>query len=246
MRTKFLIVLVLLFFASFPVSVEASSFFSRALGRTRELIQDAFQLNFIARLPVIFHRNSFEEMMKYSHMSVDEMHVEYKGHVITRRDFQDDKALHIKKSAMLALHLKSLTGSSHIAYAITMLAGLVKEAIDGSFLNPSGTREKEDVIANHVGAMSVFGKDRFDKALYNNMHHLARPSVIEQIKPDEHSNTVKEQPADELYDPEGFEQNSISYSIEREELLRSYQKAINDGNQSLAIEIGAKIQALGH
>ncbi|HMM61770.1 MAG TPA: hypothetical protein PKC25_16760, partial [Candidatus Rifleibacterium sp.] len=147
------ILLVFMLLTAIPASTEAS-FASDALAKARAAMQSAFQLSFLHKLPVIFYKDSFDRMFPHA-----------EGRTITRSDFQDDKALHIKKSAELALHIKSLIGSAHLAYGITMVIGLVKEAIDGSFLNPHGSRSKEDVYADHVGARAVFGEKKFDASL---------------------------------------------------------------------------------
>ena len=168
-------VLLILIFCS-SAAAEAT-IFSRGLDRARSVLQSAFQLSFLHHLPVIFYRNSFDAMFDHTRESIDNMSIQRDDTVITRDQFQDDKALHVKKSAELALHIKSLIGSAHLAYGITMTVGLIKEALDGSFLNPTGTREKEDVIANHVGAMSVFGREKFDNALEKNLPHLLKPDA---------------------------------------------------------------------
>ena len=65
----------------------------------------------------------------------------------------------------LALHIKSLFGSSVLAYGVTLAVGGMKELIDGSFLNPNGGRCWEDFYADIVGASAVFGEKAFDKKL---------------------------------------------------------------------------------
>jgi hypothetical protein len=156
----------LLFFL--PLQSEASVF-SKALEKCRKVMQSAFQLSFLPNVPVVFYKQSFNNMLSHTQNSIDNLNIEHQGQRITRNQFQNDKALHIKKSAELALHIKSLIGSAHLAYGITMVIGLLKEAVDGSFLNPSGSRDKADVKADHVGAMAVFGKQRFDNSLQKNL-----------------------------------------------------------------------------
>lgn len=150
---------------------------ANALARARAVMQSAFQLSFLPSLPVIFHRDTFDAMMAHTQKSIDEISRPAGDRTITRADFQDDKALHIKKSAELALHLKSLIGSAHLAYGITMVVGLLKEAIDGSFLNPNGSRSREDLIADHVGARAAFGPGKFDASLDKHLGNFVKPSV---------------------------------------------------------------------
>lgn len=159
-----------------PTATEAS-FASNALAKARAAMQSAFQLSFLHKLPVIFYQDSFDQMFTHANRSIDEISLQHEGRTITRSDFQDDKALHIKKSAELALHIKSLIGSAHLAYGITMVIGLTKEAIDGSFLNPQGSRSKEDVYADHVGARAVFGAEKFDASLNKHLTHFVKPST---------------------------------------------------------------------
>lgn len=135
------------------------------LSRARSLLQDSFNMNFLSSVPVIFWRKTFDRMFDYSQKSIDNLSVEHNGELITRDDFQDDKALHVKKSAELALHIKSLFGSSVFAYGVTLAVGGIKELIDSSFLNPNGGRCWEDFYADMVGASAVFGEKAFDKKL---------------------------------------------------------------------------------
>ena len=168
---------------AFPFQQAEASFVSDALAKARKAMQGAFQMTFLPNLPVIFHKESFNQMFAHTQKSIDEISLEHNGQTISRDEFQDDKALHIKKSAELALHIKSLIGSAHLAYGITMVVGLVKEAIDGSFLNPNGSRSKEDVVADHVGAMAVFGEKKFDASLQKNLGTFVKPGALATDNP---------------------------------------------------------------
>ena len=171
-----LIMLVWLLMMPLAVPSEASVF-SDALAKARSAMQGAFQLSFLHKLPVVFYKSSFDKMFEHTNRSIDEMNLKYGERTITRAQFQDDKATHIKKSAELALHIKSLIGSAHLAYGITMVVGLIKEAIDGSFLNPGGSRSKEDVIADHIGARAVFGEEKFNASLNKHLGQLIKPEA---------------------------------------------------------------------
>ena len=135
------------------------------LSKARKVLQDSFNMNFLSSVPVIFWRKTFDRMFDYSQSTIDNLEIEHNGELITRDDFQDDKALHVKKSAELALHIKSLFGSSVFAYGVTLAVGGIKELIDSSFLNPNGGRCWEDFYADMVGASAVFGEKAFDKKL---------------------------------------------------------------------------------
>jgi hypothetical protein len=165
-----------LFLAGLPFPVEGSVF-SDALGKARAMMQSAFQLSFLPKLPVIFYKDHFNTMFTHAQQSIDQIKARVGDRTITRENVQNDKALHIKKSAELALHIQSLIGSAHLAYGITMAVGLIKEAIDGSFLNPNGSRSKEDLFADHVGARAVFGKEKFDASLGKYLEHFVDGEV---------------------------------------------------------------------
>ncbi|MFC1745037.1 hypothetical protein ACFL35_13675 [Candidatus Riflebacteria bacterium] len=166
---------ILLFIANlFWVGTINAGAFEEPLQKARKIMQSAFQMNFLSSMPVIFHRDSFNRMFAHTEKSIDNMQMNMGRDKVTRKDLMDDKSLHIKKSAELALHIKSVIGSAHLAYGATMAIGLVKEAIDGSFLNPKGHREAADLYADHVGAQAVFGEDRFDKGLNKYLPHFLK------------------------------------------------------------------------
>ena len=152
-----------------------ASVVSDALAKARAAMQSAFQLSFLPKLPVVFHKDTFDAMMAHTEQSIERINLQHDGRPITRSEFQDDKALHIRKSAELALHIQGLIGSAHLAYGITMVVGLLKEAVDGSFLNPGGSRSKEDLMADHVGARAVFGKEKFDASLDKHLGNFVKP-----------------------------------------------------------------------
>jgi sugar-specific transcriptional regulator TrmB len=148
---------------SSETETEKKSVFKKALDKARNVLKESFNMNFLSSVPVIFWKKTFNKMFDYAQTTIDDMNLEHNGEIITRDDFQDDKALHIKKSAELALHIKSLFGSSVFAYGVTLAVGGIKELIDSSFLNPNGGRCWEDFYADMVGASAVFGEEAFDK-----------------------------------------------------------------------------------
>ncbi|MFZ5953199.1 MAG: hypothetical protein ACOYXC_21020, partial [Candidatus Rifleibacteriota bacterium] len=108
----FLLVLMLL---SLPMQSAEASFVSDALAKARKAMQGAFQMTWLPSMPVVFYKESFKQMFDHTQKSIDNISLQHNGQMITRDKFQDDKALHIKKSAELALHVKSLIGSAHLA-----------------------------------------------------------------------------------------------------------------------------------
>jgi len=160
-----------------PAQAE-DGFFSRALAKARKAMQGAFQMAFLPKLPVVFHKATFNAMFDHTQKSFDSLQVSVAGQNYTGVDVANDKSTHVKKSAELALHIKSLFGSSHLAYGVTMMVGFIKEAIDGSFLNPNGCREKADLYADHVGAMAVFGQEKFDRSLQKHAEKFLRPDAL--------------------------------------------------------------------
>lgn len=191
MRHHLFFVILLVGLSTLQIPAAEASWTSDLLSKGRAAMQSAFQLSFLPRLPVIFHKDSFDQMFAHTNQSIDDMNRQLADRTITRSEFQDDKALHIKKSAELALHIKSLIGSAHLAYGITMAVGLIKEAIDGSALNPGGSRSKEDVFADHVGARAVFDAKKFDASLDKYLEHFVKPGTA-----------TAPAPADETVSPE--------------------------------------------
>lgn len=161
----------------FPIKLEAS-FFSDLIANTRQTVQKSFQLDFIDKIPVLFHKDTLQQDIQYVADTIDNLSITKDDKTITITDIQSDKALHIKKTAELALRLKSFTGSSHLAYGIAMFAGVIKELIDGSFLHPTGSREFADLVADHIGAMSVFGNNKFESAIDNNLNYIVKEGVM--------------------------------------------------------------------
>lgn len=249
MKKQIILLLSLVLMTCTPLQAqEKQSFFKRALGKARSVMQSAFQLSFLPKLPVVFHKDSFNTMFKHANDSIDNMNRKYGNRTITRDQFQNDKALHIKKSAELALHIKSLIGSSHLAYGITMVVGLVKEAIDGSFLNPNGSRSKEDIHADHVGAMAVFGKEKFDKSLDKNMGSFVNPAPAQE--PVEQGNQSEEEPIieDQIEIEEttySAPKQNINQQMQKQELMKKYYRAAEQGDSETMMQIGAQLKALG-
>jgi len=249
MTSKIRMLFVLwLMIAAMPLQSEGS-LASDALAKARKVMQSAFQLSFLHKLPVIFYKNHFDTMFEHTNRSIDEMNRTHGDRTITRSDFQDDKALHIKKSAELALHIQSLIGSKHLAYGITMVVGLMKEAIDGSFLNPGGSRSKEDVYADHVGARAVFGKEKFDKSLDKYMGHFVKPeessAVSSQSGAEPDAGTVLSQ---ESFQVSPFASSPISptattdSSARRQDLLRQYYEAVEKNDSAAMQRLGVELK----
>lgn len=231
-----------------PLQQAEASFVSDALAKARKVMQSAFQMTFLPSLPVVFHKESFKQMFEHTQKSIDEIRLEHQGQTITRDQFQDDKALHIKKSAELALHIKSLIGSAHLAYGITMVVGLIKEAIDGSFLNPNGSRSKEDVVADHVGAMAVFGQKKYDASLQKNLGTFVKPGVTNEQTPVDNGTAGAEASpnpftADEInLQAESADSGSTNNAAQlRQQLLKKYYEAAERADsqemQRLSIEL---------
>ncbi len=241
---------------SAPMSAEAS-FFSNALAKARSVMQGAFQMTFLPSVPVIFYKSSFNRLFDHATRSIDNIQLEHNGQTITRDKFQDDKALHIKKSAELALHIKSLIGSAHLAYGITMAIGVIKEAIDGSFLNPNGSRSKEDLSADHVGAMAVFGEDKFNNALRKKLDQFivapaqtsSHSSNITSAEATEVSNIEETEPADsvaaqeeEIVVQDHMQPPTAEDAVNRQQLITEYYKAVNSGDTEKIKQLGSLLQ----
>ncbi len=247
-----IIFVIWLMIAAIPMQSEAS-FASDALAKARKAMQSAFQLSFLHKLPVIFYKKHFDSMFEHTNRSIEEMNLKYGDRTITRSEFQDDKAMHIKKSAELALHIQSLIGSKHLAYGITMAIGLIKEAIDGSFLNPGGSRSKEDVYADHVGARAVFGKEKFDKSLNKYMGNFVKPetaSVSADTLPAASGYSNRENMSDESFlQVSPFSGTVVnpsinSGSLSRQNLLRQYYQAVEKGDSAAMQRLSTELKAL--
>ena len=184
------------------------------LSKARKLLQDSFNMNFLSSVPVIFWRKTFDRMFDYSQNTIDNLKIEYNGELITRDDFQDDKALHVKKSAELALHIKSLFGSSIFAYGVTLAIGGIKELIDSSFLNPNGGRCWEDFYADMVGASAVFGEKAFDKKLNKYMDSFLKEN--RKVDMVDGSNTSEADETTEMIGPNDVIAPAPSSSVEEE------------------------------
>ena len=235
------------------------------LSRARSLLQDSFNMNFLSSVPVIFWRKTFDRMFDYSQKSIDNLNVEHNGELITRDDFQDDKALHVKKSAELALHIKSLFGSSVFAYGVTLAVGGIKELIDSSFLNPNGGRCWEDFYADMVGASAVFGEKAFDKKLNKYMDSFLKTNrkvdmVEDTASKSEESVAIASSPeiteesqdqrlTEEYYntvinnDTNVEDAESISNKAEeKQRLTQEYYDAVQRGDTEAAKEIIEKMK----
>ncbi|GAB4269358.1 MAG: hypothetical protein Kow0029_05370 [Candidatus Rifleibacteriota bacterium] len=247
MKKLYITIFVFVIIAGLPAQSDAS-FFSDAMAKARNIMQGAFQMTFLPSVPVIFYKDSFNKMFEHAQKSVDNIHLQYNGQIITRDKFQDDKALHIKKSAELALHIKSLIGSAYLAYGITMVVGLIKEAIDGSFLNPNGSRSKEDVVADHVGAMAVFGREKFDAALQNKLGAFVKEnsSANSNTETDRAVQQFEERTEETIQtqkqvNPFAEKEIDIGNSLIRQRLLKLYYDAASRGDseemKKLAVEL---------
>lgn len=246
MIIRFKLIFVLwLMIATLPLQSEAS-FAGNALEKARNVMQSAFQLSFLNRLPVVFYKNHFSTMFTHANSSIDQMNLKYGDRTVTRNDFQDDKALHIKKSAELALHIQSLIGSKHLAYGITMAIGLIKEAIDGSFLNPKGSRSKEDIYADHVGARAVFGKEKFDKSLNKYLGNFVKPDSVSSPSPAAPAVSA----AEPVTQVNPFSAEPVNIGVNqaggnaRQQLLKQYYEAAEKGDSATMNRLGAELKAL--
>jgi hypothetical protein len=186
-------------------------------------------------------------MFAHANSSIESMNLKYGDRTITRNEFQDDKATHIKKSAELALHIKSLIGSAHLAYGITMVVGLLKEAIDGSFLNPGGSRSKEDIYADHVGARAVFGQKKFDASLEKHLGSFVKPQAAsDSASTPASADSGGHSPEPSQVNPFASDQKlSIgNNSAEaRQKLLKSYYEAVERGDSVQMKAIAVQLQA---
>ena len=229
------------------VKNQISTVFHEGLDMARSAMQSAFNMNFLSSVPVVFWKKSFDTMTDHVQESVDHINLEYEGELITRDDFQDDKALHIKKSAELALHIKSLFGSSLVAYGVTILVGGAKELIDSSFLNPNGGRCWEDFYADIVGATAVFGEKAFDKKLNKYMDSFLKenrkvdvvdnePSVTEtETETSDETVTIPETniTADTVEEPQGevaASADAAELAQKRQRLTEAYYNAVQNGD----------------
>lgn len=245
--------LVWLMLLTLAIPAEASVF-SDALAKARSVMQSAFQLSFLPKVPVVFYKESFNRMFEHTNRSIDEMNLKYGDRTITRDQFQDDKATHIKKSAELALHIKSLIGSAHLAYGITMVVGLIKEAIDGSFLNPGGSRSKEDVIADHIGARAVFGEEKFNESLNKHLGKLIKPEALTEpagkqtesatFAGDENASSQAVEQQTNPFSQQGTQIDNSSSASARQQLIKRYYDAVEKGDTAAAQSISAELKAL--
>lgn len=234
--------------------------FREGLDMARSAMQSAFNMNFLSSVPVVFWKNSFDKMTDHVQKSVDDMNLEHKGELITRDDFQDDKALHIKKSAELALHIKSLLGSSVLAYGVTLAVGGMKEIIDGSFLNPNGGRCWEDFYADIVGASAVFGEKAFNKKFNKYMDSFLKENrkidKVEKVEKEEVSQeTISTETLTVIdedntaYSSEDTELNSCSDSKaelaqRKQKLTEAYYDAVKNGDTESIQRISEQLKAL--
>ncbi|MBQ2591801.1 MAG: hypothetical protein II567_00790 [Candidatus Riflebacteria bacterium] len=226
------------------------------LSKARSVLQDSFNMNFLSSVPVIFWKKTFDRMFDYTQSSIDNLNMEHNGELITRDDFQDDKALHVKKSAELALHIKSLFGSSVFAYGVTLAVGGIKELIDSSFLNPNGGRCWEDFYADMVGASAVFGEKAFDKKLNKYMDSFLKENrkvdmvdgntsngTSESVVPNDviapaPSAKVVEVPAGNIDDSEA------EINQKKQRLTEEYYEAVNKGDSLKAQRIAEQLRNL--
>lgn len=242
---------------------EKKSVFSKALDKARSVLKESFNMNFLSSVPVVFWRKTFDRMFDYAQTSVDEISKEHNGELITRDDFQDDKALHIKKSAELALHIKSLFGSSVFAYGVTLAVGGIKELIDSSFLNPNGGRCWEDFYADMVGASAVFGEKAFDKKLNkymdsflkenrkvdmvdnNNVIATCTANISESYEVEEE--IPVEEVEETIIDNRTIENTSSNFSdtaLEKQRLTVEYYEAVRNGDTEAVKKISEQLRNL--
>lgn len=227
------------------------------LSKARSVLQNSFNMNFLSSVPVVFWKKTFDRMFDYTQSSIDNLNMEYKGEHITRDDFQDDKALHVKKSAELALHIKSLFGSSVFAYGVTLAVGGIKELIDSSFLNPNGGRCWEDFYADMVGASAVFGEKAFDKKLNKYMDSFLKENrKVDMVDENTSSNEAPESvdstvviapaPQAKVVEVSDGDVDASEAEIDqkKQRLTEEYYKAVNSGDALNAQRIAEQLRNL--
>ncbi len=238
---------------------EASSKENKSLlSKARSVLQDSFNMNFLSSVPVIFWRKTFDRMFDYTQSSIDNLNREYNGELITRDDFQDDKALHVKKSAELALHIKSLFGSSVFAYGVTLAVGGIKELIDSSFLNPNGGRCWEDFYADMVGASAVFGEKAFDKQLNKYMdsflkenrkvdmvdENASKSGTSEMVGPNDVIAPAPSASAKTVEVSGDTDASEAEINQKKQQLTKEYYEAVNSGDSLKAQRIADQLRNL--
>lgn len=225
------------------------------LDKARSVLKDSFNMNFLPSVPVIFWKKTFDRMFDYSQSSIDNLNREHNGELITRDDFQDDKALHVKKSAELALHIKSLFGSSVFAYGVTLAIGGIKELIDSSFLNPNGGRCWEDFYADMVGASAVFGEKAFDKQLDKYMDSFLKENrKVDMVN--ENSETTETVGPNDVIAPAPtssakvvevsgeVDASEAEINQKKQSLTEQYYEAVNSGDSLKAQRIAEQLRNL--
>ena len=221
------------------------------LSKARSVLQDSFNMNFLSSVPVIFWKKTFDRMFDYTQSSIDNLNREHNGELITRDDFQDDKALHVKKSAELALHIKSLFGSSVFAYGVTLAVGGIKELIDSSFLNPNGGRCWEDFYADMVGASAVFGEKAFDKKLNKYMDSFLKENrkidMVDENASGEmvgSNDVIAPAPSAQVKEVPENAENSVENEDLKQRLTKEYYEAANSGDSLKAQKIAEQLRNL--
>ena len=221
------------------------------LSKARKVLQDSFNMNCLSSVPVIFWKKTFDRMFDYSQSTIDNLNLEHNGELITRDDFQDDKALHIKKSAELALHIKSLFGSSVFAYGVTLAVGGIKELIDSSFLNPNGGRCWEDFYADMVGASAVFGEKAFDKKLNKYMDSFLKENrkidMVDENASGEmvgSNDVIAPAPSAQVKEVPENAENSVENEDLKQRLTKEYYEAANSGDSLKAQKIAEQLRNL--
>ena len=228
------------------------------LSKARSVLQDSFNMNFLSSVPVIFWRKTFDRMFDYTQSSIDNLNREHNGELITRDDFQDDKALHVKKSAELALHIKSLFGSSVFAYGVTLAVGGIKELIDSSFLNPNGGRCWEDFYADMVGASAVFGEKAFDKQLNKYMDSFLKENrkvdmvdegtsnngTSEMVGPNDVIAPAPSSSATVVEVSGDIDASEVEINQKKQSLTEQYYEAVNSGDSLKAQRIAEQLRNL--
>ncbi|HAE41061.1 MAG TPA: hypothetical protein DCG57_20870, partial [Candidatus Riflebacteria bacterium] len=136
-------------------------------------------------------------------------------------------------------------------YGITMAIGLIKEAIDGSFLNPGGSRSKEDLIADHIGARAVFGEKKYNESLNKYLGRL----IKSESTPTQNSETAATavfsgdraaptEPAVQQTNPFSSEGTQIGgSSAARQQLIKRYYEASENGDSAAMKAISAELNA---
>ncbi|MFA5629808.1 MAG: hypothetical protein WC958_06180, partial [Dehalococcoidales bacterium] len=120
--------------------------------------------------------------------------------------------------------------------------------IDSSFLNPNGSRSKEDLYADIVGAKAVFGKEKFDESLNK---HIGSFALEPQQEPQEEpQQEPQEDPAQITAEPvqttsESYyanESDTAQKAADKQKLIQQYYEAARAGDSETAKRIAEQLK----